>query len=707
MHLHLDSLVRAGRPALSSRLFAALAALATAGAARSAAAAPSLERAWGTYFGASGDEYTNDFELDAAGNIYVVGSTMGTGLGTEGVHQPEFGGLSDTYLAKFDPTGKLVWATYFGGPHMEYARGLAVGADSVVIVGSTGSSTGIATRGSLQPALSVGEDGGEDGFVAAFSLDGALTWATYLGSPEVYEWASAVEIDAQGSVYAVGYVRGSTPGLGTPGTHQPDYVGETGGNGFLARFTPEGQLEWGTYYGNFSGGIFSSVSLNALGELYVGGGTFAPSKVIASEGAHQQNYGGGGDDAILVRFNLDGTRAWGTFYGGTMQDLDASVAALPQGGVVLSGYTISKNNIATPGSHKPEGDGSDGFVARFDAAGNRLWGTYYGHGWSQLVGSVGIDAVGSIYLCGQTNWPDDYGTPNGYQPTFQGEEDAYLAKLNSDGVLQWGSYYGGAEFDGCVGTAVDANYRVHILGGSASTSGIATPGTHDDEHAETGWDSFLVQFTQPIGSACASPDDCDGGPCVDGVCCDSACGDGADDCQACSAAQGAVADGVCSLLAADVVCRPSAAACDAAEFCPGDAVTCPEDQLAADGEPCDDGTCDAGVCVPGEDTTGNDTTGEDTTGEDTTGEDTTGGSSDTSSTSDDPSGGGPPTTGQPGTTGEPVDESSSDSSGDATGATSGQPQQGDGGCGCRSDGGAGGLLAAPLLLLLRRRRAKT
>ncbi|MFY0540967.1 hypothetical protein [Nannocystis pusilla] len=122
-------------------------------------------------------------------------------------------------------------------------------------------------------------------------------------------------------------------------------------------------------------------------------------------GAHQKNYGGGGEDAILVRFNLDGTRAWGTFYGGTMQEHDVTVAALPQGGVVLSGYTISKNNIATPGSHKPEGDGSDGFVARFGAAGNRVWGTYYGHGGSLSVGRVGVDAVGSIYLCGHTIRP--------------------------------------------------------------------------------------------------------------------------------------------------------------------------------------------------------------------------------------------------------------------------------------------------------------
>lgn len=135
-----------------------------------------------------------------------------------------------------------------------------------------------------------------------------------------------------------------------------------------------------------------------------------------------------------------------------------------------------------------------------------------------------------------------------------------------------------------------------MFGATGSTSEFGTPGAHQETNDGAG-DGFLAQFSQPIGDSCASTEDC-GGPCVDGVCCDSACGDGADDCQTCSVGGGGTADGVCTLFAAEVVCRSAAGSCDVVEHCPGDAGTCPADALIEDGEPCDEGMCSAGVCVP-------------------------------------------------------------------------------------------------------------
>ncbi|WP_437624503.1 hypothetical protein [Sorangium sp. So ce1151] len=75
--------------------------------------------------------------------------------------------------------------------------------------------------------------------------------------------------------------------------------------------------------------------------------------------------------------------------------------------------------------------------------------------------------------------------------------------------------------------------------------------------------------------------------CVDGVCCDSECGEGAQgDCQACSRAAGAVADGTCSLRPAGAECRAASHACDVAETCEGWSVECPEDQRAPAGTVC-------------------------------------------------------------------------------------------------------------------------
>jgi hypothetical protein len=77
------------------------------------------------------------------------------------------------------------------------------------------------------------------------------------------------------------------------------------------------------------------------------------------------------------------------------------------------------------------------------------------------------------------------------------------------------------------------------------------------------------------GVACSAADDCDSRHCVDGVCCDRPC-EGA--CEACSVATGSSADGTCSALASETVCRPaSGLACDVAELCDGSSRECPAD----------------------------------------------------------------------------------------------------------------------------------
>jgi len=104
----------------------------------------------------------------------------------------------------------------------------------------------------------------------------------------------------------------------------------------------------------------------------------------------------------------------------------------------------------------------------------------------------------------------------------------------------------------------------------------------------------------PNGGACAAGSECQSGFCVDGVCCDTACGGGAVDCQACSVAAGAAADGTCATLAAGKTCRPVVSSCDVAETCDGSSLSCPADAFLQDGLVCNGtGQCTSGVCVGG------------------------------------------------------------------------------------------------------------
>lgn len=106
---------------------------------------------------------------------------------------------------------------------------------------------------------------------------------------------------------------------------------------------------------------------------------------------------------------------------------------------------------------------------------------------------------------------------------------------------------------------------------------------------------YSLSLLRSNGDTCSANSECASGFCTDGFCCDQACGGGDDsDCQVCSKAKGATADGRCTLRSAAIVCRPALGDCDVAELCTGTSPTCPRDARAPNTTVCRPaaGSCD-------------------------------------------------------------------------------------------------------------------
>lgn len=700
-----------------------------------AGAAPVPDRLWGSYVAG----YSPIVRIDGAGNVYIAGgTTQGTGVATPGAHkaQPE---SFDVSLVKLDPAGERIWGTYFGGPSDEGAEGLAVGDGGVVICGATNSSTGIASPGSFQAQIG---EAATVGFVASFSTDGAWTWGTYLSGTWVgVDGECGVVRGPAGSVYSTGTISGGDIGLGTPGAHMT--VPANTRDAFLIRLGTKGELLWGTYYGGDGHDYGRAVARDGLGGIYLVGSTGSVAD-IATPGAHQVVHGGGNSDAFVARFTEGGVLDWGTYVGGAQPDDGWEIAAHPAGGVVMTGEFRS-TGLSTPGAHQelknqaPQNTyPTDVLLARFDAAGARLWSTYFGGEADDSGRALAIDGVGGIYVGGSTKSSAGVATNNAYKTTLDSQMAGMFAKFDDAGALQWATYYLSG---GCCSPqervrafAPWGDERVLVSGWTGAPSGATTPDAYLLDMPSGIHAGFVAAFSEGV-AACTGPRDCVSGFCVDGVCCDAACGGGADDCQACSAAAGAAVDGHCGPSAPGKTCRAGKGFCDPKETCTDASRTCPDDQLAPDGTLCPFGACMAGSCVPeGEATTGEVTTSE-TTGE--IGEETDGGSTggvsgestSGASTSGESTSGGSPSgestaSGDPGTatstgaasaeTNEPTTRTSSDEGTPTTSATgsneagsSGEPaSDGDGdGCGCTTRTRTPGLIAALVFFAGRRRRA--
>jgi hypothetical protein len=157
--------------------------------------APDGSVVYSTYFGGSGgfDEGGYAIAVDANGNAYIAGSASrdisGTALFPTYPVPQSVHGFTDAFVAKFDPSGELVYSRLIGGSSFETALGVAVdGLGSAYVCGWTASSDFPTSAGAPQPTFGgfgvVGASKGVgDGFVAKLNPDGTgLEYSTFLAA---------------------------------------------------------------------------------------------------------------------------------------------------------------------------------------------------------------------------------------------------------------------------------------------------------------------------------------------------------------------------------------------------------------------------------------------------------------------------------------------------------------------------------------------
>jgi hypothetical protein len=444
---------------------------------------------WATYFGGPGGDYTNEYydkiiATDDSGNVYIAGYTNGiTGIAS-GVFQNSYGGGAfDAYLAKYNPSGNLLWSTYYGGEGTDFGYNVTTdAAGNVFLSGYTNSITGIASGG-FQNTFSGGPN---DAFLVKFDSDGNRLWSTYYGGPSDEElWAVATDIS--GNVYIAGQTCSSS-GIASGGFQNTT----TGCDAFLVKFNTSGSRLWATYYGGSTGGEqATSIATDASENVYLAGYTNCIPDVAF--GSFQNGITNTAADAMLIKFDSSGNGIWARYFGGTGTEEAHSVSTDEAGNVYITGNTDSQLGIATGGFQNSFGGGlNDVFLAKYNGVGNLLWATYYGGDGFEWGNSV-VTSSGKVYLSGVTTSTSNI-TLGGFQNAYGGGfYDAFLVEFDSVGNRNCATYYGGSlnEWGGLVTT--DGSGNVYLAGYTSSTSGIASGGFQNSFGGGFS-DAFIVKF---------------------------------------------------------------------------------------------------------------------------------------------------------------------------------------------------------------------
>ena len=226
---------------------------------------------YSTYLGGSGDDSGFGIAVDAAGSVYVTGSTTSTDFPTANPLQAAYGGGgTDAFVSKLDAAGSaLLYSTYLGGSGWDDGYGIAVdAAGSAYVTGGT-TSTDFPTANPLQAAYGGGL---RDAFVSKLNAAGsALLYSTYLGGSG-NDYGSGIAVDAAGSAYVTGY----TTSTNFP-TASPLQAAKRGGyDAFVTKLNATGTaLVYSTYLGGSDFSYGYGIAVDAAGAAYVTGSTIA------------------------------------------------------------------------------------------------------------------------------------------------------------------------------------------------------------------------------------------------------------------------------------------------------------------------------------------------------------------------------------------------------------------------------------------------
>jgi len=228
---------------------------------------------WARHAGGTGVPAGDGIAVDGAGSCYVTGTFLGTatfGFGEANETVLSSNGGGDIFVAKYDRSGGLLWATKAGGAGLDGSRGIAV--DGAGNSYATGYFSGDATFGSGEAnQTDLSSTGSYDIFVAKYDRSGSLLWATQAGgNANLGDFGVSIAVDGPGSSYVTGYFSGdATFGVGEP---EQTILNSAGGfDVFVAKFDRNGSLLWAVQSVGAADNRGYGIAVDGPGNSYVAG----------------------------------------------------------------------------------------------------------------------------------------------------------------------------------------------------------------------------------------------------------------------------------------------------------------------------------------------------------------------------------------------------------------------------------------------------
>ena len=456
---------------------------------------------WAIKNGATSFDFGEAVATDAAGNVYVTGIFRGTVDFDPGPQVSVLGSPDgeENFVAKYDPSGTLIWAKAFGGSVWASSTGIAVdGNGNVYTTGRFGGTvdfnpspgTGDANVANITSANDF------DMFVSKLDRNGNYLWAkTFGGRSSVIE-SSGIALDRDGNVYTTGSFFSTIDFNPSPGTGAANVANlvSRGRDVFVSKLDVNGNYVWAKAMGSTTEDKGLGIAVDGTGNVYTTGYFRRTADFNPNPGTGSANVANlisaGESDAFVSKLDVNGNYVWAKALGGSSHDASGAIAVDGVGNLHIGGHFSGV-----------------GFVSKLDASGNFVWDKRLG----AIPGGIAVDNSGNVYTSGSFSGTVDFdpsvGTGRNIANLYSaGGYDVFVSKLDVNGDYVWAKGLGGSSDDLCGGIALSRGdvYTTGSFYGSADFNPASGPANVSKLVPDGSSDMFLNKLSQSFLNGGAS-----------------------------------------------------------------------------------------------------------------------------------------------------------------------------------------------------------
>jgi len=293
------------------------------------------------------------------------------------------------------------------------------------------------------------------GFVTKFDSAGTNLWIIPAGENIIGfavrpdETYPGITVDDSNNIYVFGEFS-DTAFVGST------IISDTGSNNcFLAKLNANGNVIWLKKV--CDEGYLFSAGVDPYGNVVLIGNF---SGTVHVDTAAITSAGGSGYDILIVKYDSNGNLVWVKQAGGSgfYDDTGFSIDVDNSGNIYVGGHIRTNANFDSLTLLSHGIAGYDGFIAKYNSAGNIQFVKYCGY----TCNAVAVDLYGNCYVGGYI-YNDGY-----FDTTFilnsGSGANMYIARINSSGIFDWIKFNETNDYSGVLGLAADNSGHCYASG---------------------------------------------------------------------------------------------------------------------------------------------------------------------------------------------------------------------------------------------------